>query len=119
MLRGGAERNKVRFRIIAGLAAKLLVVNLKVGHRAAGLTSPAVATQHLAAEIVILLEPQAGTFRSASSHVTFSVTWCKNVCLSSPDRNLKNSKADSKSASEFSFPRFAPAKKSAQITSRK
>jgi hypothetical protein len=40
-----AERDQVVFGIVAGLAAKLLVVNLKIGHRAASLTPPAVPAQ--------------------------------------------------------------------------
>jgi len=40
----GAKGNQVLFGIVAGLAAKLLVVNFKVGHRATSLTSPVVAT---------------------------------------------------------------------------
>ena len=64
------------------------------------------------------MEPQAGTFRSDPIHDAFSVTWCRNVRLSSPGRNLKNRKADCKRTSEFPFSRFAPARKSAQIISR-
>jgi hypothetical protein len=42
-----AKRNQVLLRIIAGLAAKFFVMNLEIGHRAARLASPSVATQHL------------------------------------------------------------------------
>jgi hypothetical protein len=42
-----AKCNKVLVGIIAGLAAKLFVVNLQVRHRAARLTPPAIATQNL------------------------------------------------------------------------
>jgi hypothetical protein len=38
-----AKRNQVFFRISAGLAAELLVVNLKIRHAAAGLASPNIA----------------------------------------------------------------------------
>jgi hypothetical protein len=44
-----AERYQVLLRIVAGVAAKLFVVDLQVRHRAARLTPPAVATQDLLA----------------------------------------------------------------------
>jgi hypothetical protein len=44
------EGNQILARIVAGLAAKLFVVDLKVGHRAARLASPAIATEHLMAQ---------------------------------------------------------------------
>ena len=42
-----AERDEIPGRIISGVAAKLLVVDFKVRHSAAGLTAPAIAPQHL------------------------------------------------------------------------
>jgi len=55
-----AQHDQVFVRIVARVTSKVLMVNLKVGHRAAELTSPTVATQHLGAETVVLvrLEPQ-------------------------------------------------------------
>lgn len=44
-----AEGNQILLGIMPKLAAKLFVVNLEVGHCAAGLAPPAVATQHLVA----------------------------------------------------------------------
>jgi hypothetical protein len=116
----GTKRDQVLLRIIARVTAKFLVVNLKIGHCATRLASPAVAMQHLLAQTVVLVgvELHAHMFWSDSSHDAFSVTWCKNACLSSPGRNLKNRKADCKRTSGFSFSRFAPAKKSAQIISK-
>jgi len=49
----GAERDEVLFGIIAGLTAKLLVVDLQVRHRATRLTTPPIATQHLPAKFLI------------------------------------------------------------------
>jgi hypothetical protein len=40
----GAERDQVLLRIIAGLAPVFPVVDFKVQHGSAGLTSPAIAT---------------------------------------------------------------------------
>jgi len=38
----GAEGNKILFRVVAGLAAKFLVVNFKIRHCTTGLASPAI-----------------------------------------------------------------------------
>ena len=43
----GAKRNQVLFGMVAGMAAKLFVMDLQVRHRAARLTPPAIATQNL------------------------------------------------------------------------
>lgn len=42
-----AKGNEVLLSILARLTSKLLMVNLEIRHRAASLTTPAVATQHL------------------------------------------------------------------------
>jgi len=91
-----AKRNQILLRIIAGLATEFFVMDFKIGPIATRLASPAVATQHLTAQIVVLvgIEPQAGVFWSDASHDTFSVTWCRNVRFSSPGRKLKNRNAD-------------------------
>ena len=115
-----AKRDQVLLSIIPGVATKFLMVDLEVRHCAAGLASPAVPTQNLLAQLVVHLhrELQASALGSNTSHDAFSVTWWRNARLSSPVRNLKNRKADCKRTREFSFSRFAPAKKSAQIISR-
>jgi len=61
-----AERDKVQFRVISRMAAKFLVVNFQVRHRAARLTPPPVATQHLLPEPLIgrSIESQAREFRA-------------------------------------------------------
>jgi len=71
------------------------MVHLEVGHRAARLAPPAVAMQHLGTETVVLvgIEPHRRDFRSDPTHDTFSLTWCRNVSLSSAERNLKNRNA--------------------------
>ena len=114
------QGNQILARIITEVAAKLFVVDLKVGHCAAGLASPAIAPEHLITESFVLpgVEPNACAFRTHSIHEAFSITWCRNVRLSSPGRNLKNRRADCKRTAEFSFSRFAPARKSAHIISR-
>lgn len=56
-----AEGDQVCFRILAGVATKLFVVNLKIRHRTARLTPPAIATQHLLPQTFVRhrIQPQA------------------------------------------------------------
>ncbi len=54
----GAEGDQVFFGVVARVAAKLLVMNLQVRHRAAGLTPPAIAAKHLVAELFVRIEVQ-------------------------------------------------------------
>jgi hypothetical protein len=54
-----AQRDQVRLGIVAGTAAKLFVVNLKIRHRAARLASPTVAAEHAVAKLVIRFAVQA------------------------------------------------------------
>jgi hypothetical protein len=114
------KRDKVLLRIVTRMTTKLFVVNFKIRHGTARLASPAIATQHLIAQafVELRIEQLACTFRSDSIQDAFPVTWCRNVRLSSPGRNLKNRRADCKRTSGFSFSTFAPARKSAQIISR-
>ena len=57
MVHGGvvcrAKRNQILFGIVAGLGAEFPVMDLKVGHGAAGLASPAISGQHLVAELFV------------------------------------------------------------------
>ena len=114
------KRNQILLCIVTGLTAKVFVMDFEVGPCATRLTSPAIPTQHLIAQVFIQLgiEPQACAFRLDTRQDPFSVTRCRNVCLSWPGRNLKNRSADCKRTSGSSLSRFAPARKSAQIISR-
>jgi hypothetical protein len=49
----GTERDEIQLGIFARKAAKLLMVNLQIRHRAARLTPPAVSTQDLLAQAFI------------------------------------------------------------------
>src|ERR1700682_194809 len=95
----GAQGNQVLFGIIAALAAKFLMVNFKIRPGPTALASPAVPAQHLFPESFVQLgiESQAGLFRENSIHEAFSFTSCRNACLCSPGRNLKNRDIDCKS----------------------
>jgi hypothetical protein len=70
-----AKSDQVFLGIGSGLAAKLSVVNLKVGHTAARLASPAVPAQYLSAKVVVQFRIQAQTCALASDivHEAFSV----------------------------------------------
>ena len=91
-----AKRDQVFFRIIAGMAAKSFVVDLKIGNCAARLASPAIPAQHFVAEFLVEpgFQPQTLLFWSNPVHDAFSAKWSRNAFLSSPGRNLKNRKID-------------------------
>lgn len=50
-----AQCYQIFFRIIARMAAEFLVVNLKIGHRTAGLAPPVVTVQHSQTKFVVYL----------------------------------------------------------------
>ena len=49
----GAECDQVLLGIVAGMTPKSFVMSLQVRHRAARLTPPAIATQHLLSQAFI------------------------------------------------------------------
>ena len=71
----GAECDQVLTRIIAGLTAKLFVMNFEIGHCAARLASPAVATEHLVAKLVVRIQVQtpASMLRGGPIHDAFPI----------------------------------------------
>ena len=77
-----AQRYQILSGIITTLAAKILVVNLKVRPGPARLTFPTVAAQHLLPEPVVQLEvePQAWLFGQNPIHEAFSATSCRKAC---------------------------------------
>ena len=115
-----AERDQVLFRVVAGVAAKLFVVNLQIRHRAARLTAPAIAAQHLLLKILIRkwVEPNSARIRKHRGHDAVSFRPPRNACLCSPGRNLKNLVIENNRVSGSPLSRLAPARKSAQIISR-
>jgi hypothetical protein len=48
-----AKRNEILFGIMAQLAPRADVVNLKIARRAAILAAPSIASEHLAGELAI------------------------------------------------------------------
>src|ERR1017187_8356122 len=116
----GAERDEVFFGIVARLATKLFVMDFQVRHRAARLTSPAIATEHLLPQTLVRhrIQPQAYGLRANRTHEAFSLRPPRNACFCSPARNLKNLVIENSSVSGSPLSTLAPARKSAQIISR-
>ena len=77
-----AERDQIAFIIGTTVAAKQFVVDFKVGHGTAHLTSPAISPQHLLSKIlvILLLEPDLRLFRQNLFHWICSFTICRNAC---------------------------------------
>jgi len=112
-----AQGDEVQIVVVALLAPQLLVVDMQILPGTTELASPAIAPQYLFSQLVIrfVIKPQARPLGSNSLHEAFSVTSCRKACRCSPGRNLKNRDMDCRSAVGSSFPRFASARKSAQI----
>jgi hypothetical protein len=115
-----ADGNEILFRVVAGVAAKLFVMDFQVRHRTARLTTPAIATQDLPSQVLVgwRIEPQGCRFWTSGAHDTFSLSPPRNACRCSTGRNLKNLIIENSSVSGSPLSRFAPARKSAQIISR-
>ena len=82
------QRDQVQLRIFAGLAAKLLMVDFQLRHRAAGLTPPAVATQNLLAQTFVRRGVQSKACGANHSQDTLSRRFSRKVCCGSPGKNL-------------------------------
>jgi hypothetical protein len=109
-----AERNQVFFRVWATVTPKHLVVDFQIGHCAAFLTAPAVATSYLLP--TPLIGPEIVWWAVAAQAATSKPL--RNSCFWSSDRNRKNFFIEKASVSGSQLSRFAPARKSAQIISR-
>src|SRR5438132_11060832 len=96
------------------------MVNLQVRQGTAYLAPPAVSPEYVLAEllVILLIEPDRRLFRQDLLHGICSFTICAKACLCSPGRNLKNWESARRSTLESPPSRFAPARKSAQISSR-
>jgi hypothetical protein len=84
-----AKRDQVFLGIGSRMAAELSVVHLKMCHRAAGLTPPAIATQDLLAQTFVRkgVQPQSG-FGANHSQDAFSRRFSRKACCCSPGKNL-------------------------------
>ena len=64
------EGDQVLIRIFSRLTAQFFMVNLKVCHRTAQLTSPAISPEYVLAErfVILLFEPDRRLFRRSLIH---------------------------------------------------
>ena len=60
-----AQRNEIVFRVLAGLAAKLLVMDLKIPHRTTRLAAPTITRQNMLPQLAacLLVKPYGALFR--------------------------------------------------------
>lgn len=85
-----AEGDEVLLGVVSESASWMDVVNLKIGHPAAGLAAPAVPLQHLLAQLAIGFwveaEPGPGAAREQTSHEAF-LSCSKNCFCCGGGRN--------------------------------
>jgi len=53
------KRDQVLLGILAGVTTESFVVDLEIGHRAAGLAPPAISSQHFIAKLLVRLGVQS------------------------------------------------------------
>ena len=104
------ERDEIQLGIFARMAAKFLVVNLQVRHRAARLTPPAITMQHLLPQPLVRrrVQPQGHGLWTNRAHDAVSPRPVRNVCRCSSGRNLKNLVIENSSISGSPWSRLAP-----------
>ncbi len=114
-----AEGDQILGSVIAQLAARLNVMNLKTLDAPARLATPAVSVQDFQAELAITfrVKPHSWLF---GTHPRQSVTWTSssNCFLSGFGRPITNRVREGNKASRFPASKLTPARKSAQIISK-
>src|SRR5205823_14827166 len=87
-----AQSDQVLFRVVAGVAAKFLVMDFKVSHRSTELASPAVPPQHTFSYLLVFafFEPDRRSFQQILHHWVFWLTSSANACFCSPERKPNN-----------------------------
>jgi len=115
-----AQRDQVRFVVVAAPAPEFQMMYLQLIHRAARLTPPAIAMEDLLPQPLVRrrIQPQARRVGPHRAHDAFSLRPPRNACCCSPGRNLKNLVIEYCSISGFPLSMLAPARKSAQIISK-
>ena len=76
------QRDEILFLILTGVAAKLLVMDFEICHRAAQLAPPAIAPQDLLAKfpIAFLFKPDWRLFGNNVVHCTCSLRDVRKAC---------------------------------------
>ena len=105
---------------MASVAAKLSVVDFKVGHRPTRLAPPTVSTQDFQTQSFVWdgIEPQTRGLLANSAHAAALPRFLRKTCFWASGRKWKNLVAENSRVSGSPLSRLAPARKSAQIISR-
>ncbi len=116
---GDTQGYKILFRIVSAAAARIKVVDLEINDASAMLAAPRVPCEHTLAQPAVGfgVEPQTRSLRMEPSHAAFP-TCSKNFLRSGLGKNSNSRQTDISSTSGFPVPRWAPARKSAQIISK-
>ena len=114
-----AEGDQILGNVIAQSAPRLNVMDLKIFHSPARLTSPAVSLQDFAAELAISfrIKPQTGSLCS-DPHQSIACTFSRSCLISRLWKTEDNPSQEGKRASRFPISELTPARKSAQIISK-
>jgi hypothetical protein len=114
-----AKSDEIFSRVIAEVAPRLNVMDLKIFRLSADLATPAVSLQNVMAElsIVFRIQHQARSFRADASQ---SVTWTSssNCFLCGFGRPMISRVREGNRASWLPVSKLTPARKSAEIISR-
>jgi hypothetical protein len=115
-----AEGNQVWLGVPTSVAPKLLVVDFEIRYRAARLTPPAIATQHLLPQLFVRggINSHRQDLWVNPVHDALAVRLSRKPCCCSGARNRKNLVIENNSVSGSPWSRLAPARKSAQIISK-
>jgi hypothetical protein len=113
------KSNKILGRIIAQVAPRLNVMDLKILHAPAGLTSPAISLQNFTAELAIRfrIKPQASPLRADSCQIV-TCTSSRSCFRCDFGRPTTSRMRHGSRVSRLPASKLTPARKSAQIISR-
>jgi hypothetical protein len=113
------ESYEILSRIIAQPAPRLYVVDLKILHAPARLTTPSIPLQNFTAKLVVRfrIKPQAGPLGEDSLQ-NVTCTSSRSCFLCGLGRPMTSRVRQGKRASRLPASKLTPAKKSAQIISK-
>jgi hypothetical protein len=113
------ESYEILIRIIAQSTPRLNVMDLKILHAPARLTTPSISLQHFTAKLAISfgIKPQAGPLR-ADPFQNVTCTSSRSSFLCGFGRPMTSRVRQGNKASRLPTSKLTPARKSAQIISR-
>jgi hypothetical protein len=114
-----AQGDQILGSVIAQMAPRLNVVNLKIFHPPARLATPAISLQDFLTELAISfrINPQAGPL-SADSFQNVTCTSSSSCFLCGLGRPMTSRARQGSRASRLPASKLTPARKSAQIISK-